>query len=256
MSHSPKQVLVAALLIVATLLQSQVESFSPTISTARPITHRSITSSSFSLSTPPISSSTKQQTYHPSSKSPLFHARHDKFQLASTTKSDDDGELTPLPTYGGLLGRLTGLSMTAIRKSVRTTTGLSITALRTTLRGLTGVSVNASLKTLFGVFPPWFRYFLQPFFIMYYTPLMICKYFIGSKKGAKEDALASHEKIVEGWKDAIKAAELAQDFWPLHVTEDGKIESLTPQSVPVNDIIVESLDIASTVQESKEDKKD
>ena len=47
---------------------------------------------------------------------------------------------------------------------------------------------------------------------------MICKYFIGSTKNAKKEALAAHEKIVEGWKDAIKAAEVAQDFWPLHVT--------------------------------------
>ena len=36
--------------------------------------------------------------------------------------------------------------------------------------------------------------------------------------------------------------------------DDGKIESLTPQSVPVTDIIVETLDIASTVQESTDNK--
>ena len=47
---------------------------------------------------------------------------------------------------------------------------------------------------------------------------MIIKYFIGPVKNAKKDALAAHEKIVEGWKDAIKAAEVAQEFFPLHVT--------------------------------------
>lgn len=53
---------------------------------------------------------------------------------------------------------------------------------------------------------------------MYYTPLMILKYFIGSHKNAKKEAFAAHEKIVEGWKDAIRAAEVAQEFWPLHIT--------------------------------------
>ena len=60
----------------------------------------------------------------------------------------------PTPTYGGLLGKLTGLSLTAIRRSLRTTTGLSLTATRTALRGLTGVSVTASMKMLFGILPP------------------------------------------------------------------------------------------------------
>lgn len=190
-----------------------------------------------------------------SSQSPLFALQSSRGDSHLNDNTDDDDLSSSLPTYGGLLGKLTGLSMTAIRKSIRTTTGLSLTATRTALRGLTGVSVNASLKTLFGIFPPWFRYFLQPFFILYYTPLMIIKYFIGSTKDAKKEALAAHEKIVEGWKDAIKAAEVAQDFWPLHVTDDGKIESLTPQSVPVTDIIVESLDIASTVRDSNKKKE-
>jgi len=48
---------------------------------------------------------------------------------------------------------------------------------------------------------------------------MIMKYFLlGSTKTSKKEALASHEKIVEGWKDAIRAAEQAQEYWPLHVT--------------------------------------
>lgn len=143
--------------------------------------------------------------------------------LFAVDDDDTDGEgedITPstLPTYGGLLGKITGVSMTAIRKSIRTTTGLSLTATRTALRTLTGVSVTATMKNLFGIFPPWFRYFLQPLFIVYYTPLMILKYFIGSTKTAKREAFAAHEKIVEGWKDAIRAAEVAQEFWPLHVT--------------------------------------
>jgi len=172
------------------------------------------------------------------------------FNTPTAINNDHDNDDENLPTYGGLLGKITGVSMSAIRQSVRTTTGLSLTATRTALRTLTGVSVTATMKHLFGIFPPWFRYFLQPFFIMYYTPLMILKYFIGSHKNAKKEAFAAHEKIVEGWKDAIRAAEVAQEFWPLHITEDGQIESLTPQSVPINDAILESLDVASTIKNS------
>ena len=32
------------------------------------------------------------------------------------------------------------------------------------------------------------------------------------------EAYAAHEKVIEGWKDAIRAAEVAQDFWPLHIS--------------------------------------
>ena len=53
---------------------------------------------------------------------------------------------------------------------------------------------------------------------MYYTPLMILKYYIGSTKGSKQEALAAHETVIEGWKDAIRAAEVAQESLPLHVT--------------------------------------
>lgn len=169
------------------------------------------------------------------------------------SNKDEALEKGELPTYGGLLGVITGLSMTAIRQSVRTTTGLSLTATRTVLRGLTGLSVTAAMKNLFGIFPPWFRYFLQPFFIMYYTPLMILKYYIGSTKGSKQEAQAAHQTVIKGWKDAIIAAEVAQESWPLHVTDDGTIESLTPQSIPITDAIVESLDIASTVRDQTKD---
>ena len=113
----------------------------------------------------PLSSSLSQHRYNKACSSPLF--------LSAKNNSNDeaDNDFTPLPTYGGLIGKLTGLSMTAMRQSVRTTTGLSLTAARTTLRGLTGVSVNASLKMLFGIFPPWVslqRYIIISYFAFAY----------------------------------------------------------------------------------------
>lgn len=192
-----------------------------------------------------IQSAKATSYHHKAAVSPLFNAVLDQ---------NDNNNNDPTPTYGGLLGKLTGLSLTAIRRSLRTTTGLSLTATRTALRGLTGVSVTASMKKLFGVLPPGLRYFVQPFFIMYYTPLMIIKYVIGSTKTSKDEAYAAHELIIEGWKDAIRATEEVQDSWPLHVTDDGQIESLTPQSIPITDAIVESLDIASSVQDQGKGK--
>ena len=47
---------------------------------------------------------------------------------------------------------------------------------------------------------------------------MILKYYIGSTKGSKQEAQAAHQTVIKGWKDAIRAAEVAQESWPLHVT--------------------------------------
>lgn len=47
---------------------------------------------------------------------------------------------------------------------------------------------------------------------------MIIKYLIGPYKNEKKQAFATHEKIIEGWKDAIRAAELEVGFSPLRVT--------------------------------------
>jgi DNA-directed RNA polymerase subunit K/omega len=51
------------------------------------------------------------------------------------------------------------------------------------------------------------------------------KYFIGTTKTYRAEQLAAHEKLVEGWKDAIRAAEeKLDDQFPLHVSEDGTIQ--------------------------------
>jgi hypothetical protein len=91
--------------------------------------------------------------HHQSHSTTLFNSN--TFTQNEDQEKEDRDVSTPLPSYGGLLGKITGLSMTAIRKSIRTTTGLSLTATRTALRGLTGVSVTGTMKMLFGIFPPW-----------------------------------------------------------------------------------------------------
>ena len=55
---------------------------------------------------------------------------------------------------------------------------------------------------------------------------MVLRYWIGPTKTARQEALQNHELFVEGWKDAIRAAEAAQEggYWPVSV--DGKFSGL------------------------------
>lgn len=142
------------------------------------------------------------------------------------------------------------LSLSAIRGSIRATTGLSLTATRTALRTMTGVSVTSIVKHIVGIFKPWMRYFFQPFLILYYVPLTSMKYFIGTTKTSRAEQLAAHEKLVEGWKDAIRVAEeKLDDEFPLHVSEDGTIE--TKKNMQKEDI---SEFIVSAIEQQYEDK--
>lgn len=140
------------------------------------------------------------------------------------------------------LGKLTGISLTAIRASIRATTGLSLTALRTTLRTLTGVSMTGVVKTLLGLLPPWFRYFLQPFLIMYYVPLLVLRGLIGSSSTSKKEANEEHQRLVNYWKEAIQMAETRCDSWPLHVKADGTLQYDLDDD-RMSDVIVEAIEM-------------
>jgi len=48
-----------------------------------------------------------------------------------------------------------------------------------------------------------------------------------------------HERVVEGWRKAVEAAELAQQggYWPVHLNDDGTITaSLPPDADQILDI--------------------
>jgi len=123
-----------------------------------------------------------------------------------------------------------GLSLTACRATMRATTGFSLTALRATLRAATGVSVTGLMKVLLGLFPQWARYFIQPFLILYYTPLMILRGLVGPTKDSRAEALQAHERILEEWKNAVKVAEAVNEkgYWPVRINDDGFIETFLP----------------------------
>lgn len=178
-----------------------------------------------------------------SHESPLFSATlgNSNSSFLSMVQNDVDGENSGT-SIRKELGQLTGLSITVIRASVRATTGLSITAMRTFLRTLTGVSVTGTMKALFGLLPPWARYFLQPFLIMYYAPLVILKGLVGSTSSSKKDDRASHEQLVDYWKEAIQMAENRSASWPLHVMADGSLQYDLDDD-RMNDAIVEAIEM-------------
>eukprot|EP00538_Stauroneis_constricta_P000076 CAMPEP_0119570232 /NCGR_PEP_ID=MMETSP1352-20130426/43510_1 /TAXON_ID=265584 /ORGANISM="Stauroneis constricta, Strain CCMP1120" /LENGTH=230 /DNA_ID=CAMNT_0007619899 /DNA_START=64 /DNA_END=756 /DNA_ORIENTATION=+ len=114
--------------------------------------------------------------------------------LASSTDSakgnDEEPEISLAKAIRTKIRKATGLSFTALRKTLRQITGFSWTALRATLRAATGISLTAiwlsttavtglwirkSMSVVLSLFPAWFRYFLQPFLILYYAPLVFLR---------------------------------------------------------------------------------
>mmetsp|Transcript_14208 Transcript_14208/g.26650 ORF Transcript_14208/g.26650 Transcript_14208/m.26650 type:complete len:291 (+) Transcript_14208:70-942(+) len=158
------------------------------------------------------------------------------------------------PSLRRELGKITGISLTALRASLRATTGFSLTALRTTLRTLTGVSITGVVKRCVGLLPPWFRYFLQPFLILYYVPLLVLREMVGSTETSKKEASEEHDKLVNYWKDAIQLAETRSASWPLHVKMDGTLEYDLDDD-RMNDVIVEAIEMKH-LEEEKEKKKE
>jgi len=144
------------------------------------------------------------------------------------------------------LRKLTGFSFTALRATVRAATGISLTAVYASTLAATGAVVRKTMAFFLAVFPTWFRYFLQPFLVLYYMPLFILRSLTGpTRKKARE----THEHFVEGWKQAVKAAEDAQEdgYWPVHVNDEGQIVTVLPPD-PEKKIV----DITEGVAESME----
>ena len=113
------------------------------------------------------------------------------------------------------LRRATGFSLTACRRTARAATGISLTAIYASTLAATSKWVRQTMALLLSPLPPGFRYFLQPFLIMYYAPLYILRSFAGpTGKRARE----AHEILVDSFKAAVDAAEEKADgYWPVHV---------------------------------------
>eukprot|EP00574_Skeletonema_japonicum_P006751 CAMPEP_0201717110 /NCGR_PEP_ID=MMETSP0593-20130828/2927_1 /ASSEMBLY_ACC=CAM_ASM_000672 /TAXON_ID=267983 /ORGANISM="Skeletonema japonicum, Strain CCMP2506" /LENGTH=225 /DNA_ID=CAMNT_0048207077 /DNA_START=13 /DNA_END=690 /DNA_ORIENTATION=+ len=130
------------------------------------------------------------------------------------------------------------------RSKLRQITGFSLTAFRATIRGITGISLSGvisnTIRTILGVLRPGFRWILQPLLIIYYVPIMVLRYYlIGPSQKYVEDSRKGHEKLVDGWRKAVEAAEKAHadGYWPVHLNDDGTIVAqLPPDPADVFDV--------------------
>ena len=132
--------------------------------------------------------------------------------MSSTKQTDDNDNQQPLRSR---LRRATGFSLTAFRRTMRAATGISLTAIYASTLAATSKWVRTAMALILSFLPPSFRYFLQPFLILYYAPLFILRSLTGpTGKKARE----SHEVLVDSFKAAVDAAEKKADgYWPVHV---------------------------------------
>jgi len=115
----------------------------------------------------------------------------------------------------------TGFSLTAFRATMRAATGISLSAIYGSALVTTSAVVRKFMAMVLAPLPAWFRYFLQPFLILYYAPLFILRNLAGpTGKRARE----THEVFVDGFKAAVDAAEQkAGGYWPVHVNGKGEL---------------------------------
>jgi len=135
-----------------------------------------------------------------------------------------------------------------VRSYMRAATGFSITSLRATMRAATGVSITKLVKKFTGMIPIGvrsafpkvnnvyknssitrmlgsllvlfqLRFIFQPFLILYFWPLFLFRCLLGLSKDSKIEARQNHNRFVTAWKDALKAAQEANesDKWPFNV---------------------------------------
>jgi len=129
------------------------------------------------------------------------------------------------------LRQATGFSFTVFRATLRGITGISLSALYAGALAATGLWIRKAMSTVLSVFPSGFRYFLQPFLVLYYTPLILLRSLTSPK--TRKRAVAKHETVLEAWKEAVAVADKTEKdgYWPVVVDEEGYFELTKPPSV-------------------------
>lgn len=154
-----------------------------------------------------------------------------------------------------------------VRNRLRKATGFSFTVFRATLRGITGISlttvyagalaasglwIRKTMSTVLSVFPSGFRYFLQPFLVLYYTPIIVLRSL--TSPTTRKRAVAKHETVLEAWKEAVVVAEKteAEGYWPVVVSNDGYFELSKPPSISSEEASSMADAMAETVEQAME----
>jgi len=182
-----------------------------------------------------------------SSSSPITHQSLPSLSLSSSSRyfasvdvDNDNGDnislarrartMTMTTNLRNRLRKVTGFSFTLFRATLRGITGISFTALYASSVAVTGLWIRKSMSILLGFFPSGFRYFLQPFLVLYYTPLILLRTVTGP---TRKRAVAKHETVVDVWKEAVLVAEKVVEkdgYSPVSVSEDGYFELQAPPS--------------------------
>ena len=94
---------------------------------------------------------------------------------------------------------------------------------------------------------------MQPFLIMYYAPLIFVRYWLlGPSQKYVEESRKGHEKLVEGWRKSVNAAEKADanGYWPVHVNDDGTITTSLQTLPPDPNDLLDLTDLTDGIEKS------
>jgi hypothetical protein len=163
-----------------------------------------------------------------------------EMNLHSQSQSDDEPQISNDGTLRASLRKATGFSLTALRATCRAATGISFSAVYLATLAAAGNWIRQTTKFVLSIFPPWARYFVQPFLILYYVPIFVLRNVTGP---TRQQARKTHEAVLDSWKDAIQRADEKVSYWPLHVNEDGNIVSDISE-IDLNEAVEESIEVA------------
>jgi len=100
------------------------------------------------------------------------------------------------------LRKITGFSLTALRATMRATTGISLKGIYVSTFVTTSAAVRKAMTLVLAPFPTWLRCFVQPFLVMYYTPLFILRNLSGGP--TRKNAIEAHEGFLETHEQKIQ----------------------------------------------------
>lgn len=195
-----------------------------------------------------LPSSLSKSRMIPSSSNQLF-ASVDVRSTMSTPSS-------PLPTTTPSSSQQDDTTK-SIRSRLRQLTGFSLTAFRTSLRAIvmaiyvttftaTGAWIRTVTKYVLSIFPPWARYFVQPFLILYYVPLYLIRNWTGPVQ-KKKDIQTHQQHMWNGWKSAVQKANDEVSYWPIHISTDGNYFESDNGSLELEKGIAESVNVAMDI---------
>jgi len=147
--------------------------------------------------------------------------------LMSTEAAGSDGEnigdatgVVGTRSFRATMRATTGFSLTTFRATMRAATGISLSAIYVSMAGFTSVLVRDAMKIILSILPTGFRYFLQPFLVLYFFPLFLLRTWSSpSLRRERRDLKAA---LKEDWYRGVEAAEAKLDESFPEEMEEGK----------------------------------